>query len=116
MQNPEPQRCWDPRGQTWTSALCWKWFQKENNTGYGTAGPNIGSKRGGLEERGTRSQLSWLPSDHGTSVNQKHRAENHSKNLATSFQLGKTKALHVMDLSQLPSWTWAHLEREKVQN
>lgn len=77
----------------------------------------ISARRGeDWKSSGTRSQLSWLPSDHGTSVNQKHRAENHSKNLATSFQLGKTKALHVMDLSQLPSWTWAHLEREKVQN
>lgn len=51
MQSPEPQRCWDPRGQTWTSAFCWKWFQKENYTGYGSAGPNTSLRRGRLEEQ-----------------------------------------------------------------
>lgn len=76
--------------------------------------------RGGEDWKssGTRNQLNWLPSDLGTSMNQKPncRAENHPKNPATPFQLGKTNALHIMDLPQLPLWTQAHLEREKLQN
>lgn len=48
---------------------CWSWYQlREGRTG------------------GTRSQLSWLPGDLGTGVNQEHncRAENHPKNAAVS--------------------------------
>lgn len=69
--------------------------------------------RGGEDWRssGTRTQLSWLPSDLGTNVNQEHncRAKNHPKSPAKiqppPSNLVQQKSCNVTDLSQLPLWT-----------
>lgn len=64
----------------------------------------------------TSSQLSWFPSDLGTSTHQKHdyRAENHPKNPATSFRPGEMKALKLW--ISLSYHACEHLKKEKAQN
>lgn len=115
-QSPEPQRWWDSMGQTWTSAFCWKCFQKENNTGYGTADPNTTSRRGGLEEQRHKqpaelaSKWSWYKHSSETRL-QSWKPSQKSSHLLPTWWNESTEA---MDLSQLPC-LWAFEEGKSTK-